>query len=120
MLPVVGGALDIGVGVWDIAQGGEPVDVAVAWGSGVAGGLIGGSIAGFLEVGTLAGAGVVGLTAMLVGGGLVSGWQSTPPSWREGIYSWSADGLIVAGDLGEEIGDWWTDRWMDLTGGVAR
>ncbi len=49
----------------------------------------------------------------------VSGiWTMTPPSWREGIYSWTEDGFIVLGDIGENVGDWFVDRWMDLTGGV--
>jgi hypothetical protein len=54
-------------------------------------------------------------------GGAVSGiWTTTPPSWREGIYSWTEDGSIVVGDIGENVGDWFVDRWMDLSGDVPR
>lgn len=120
VVPVVGAAVEIAVGVWDIANGEEPVDVVVGWGGGFAGGAAGSAVA------TGAGVGFLGVAGAATGGALLGGalipmaWEKTPPSWREGIYSWAADGFIVAGDVGEKVGDWFVDRWMDLSGSIPQ
>ncbi|KQR37202.1 hypothetical protein ASF80_15540 [Microbacterium sp. Leaf159] len=120
VLPIAGSAVEIGLGVWDITRGEEPVDVAVGWGGAAAGGA--GIAAGAVALGV--GTGGVAVLASAGGaaiGGAVSGiWTTTPPSWREGIYSWTEDGFIVVGDIGEDVGDWFVDRWMDLSGDVPR
>jgi len=120
MLPVVGGALDIGFGVWDIAEGKEPVDVVVDWSGGAVGGAAGGGIAAAFGAPIVAVAGATVVGTLAVGGTVTGIWNATPPSWRDGIYSWTSDGFIVVGDFGEAVGDWWVDRWMDMTGEVAR
>lgn len=115
VLDTVGGpAVDIGLGAWAIADGKEPVDVVVEWvgGLGAMGG-VGAVVAGAaLPVAWSAGL-VIAATA---GGSMLAGgiWESTPASWRSGIYEFTEDGYIVVGDVGEQVGDWFVDRSVDI------
>lgn len=115
ILDTVGGpAVDIGLGAWAIADGKEPVDVVVEW----VGGMGATGIAGLVVAGaTLP---VWGSAAIVIGaasaGAMGAGaiWESTPPSWRQGIYEFSEDGFIVVGDVGEKVGDWFVDTAIDI------
>ncbi|MGJ0389123.1 hypothetical protein [Microbacterium sp. CGR1] len=120
VLPVVGSAIDVGLGMWDISRGDEPVDVAVGWGAAAAGGAGLGAGAVAVGIGTGGAAVIAAAGAWVIGDTAVDLWTSTPASWREGIYSWTADGFIIAGDIGEEVGDWFVDRWSDMTGSVPQ
>lgn len=115
VLDTVGGpAVDIGLGAWEIADGKEPVDVVVEWAGGLgAMGGMGAVVAGAaLPVAWSVGL-VMGAAA---GGSMLAGaiWESTPASWRNGIYEFTEDGYIVVGDIGERVGDWFADRSVDI------
>ncbi len=115
VLDKVGGPLiDVGLGAWAIADGAEPVDVAVEWvgglgASGVAGVVVAGATLPFWASATIViGVGAAGSWAA----GMI--WESTPASWRHGIYEFTEDGFIIVGDVGENVGDWFVDRTIDI------
>lgn len=115
VLDRVGGpAVDVGLGAWAIADGKQPVDVVVEWAGGI--GAMGGMgvvVAGAALPFVWSAGLVIGAAA---GGSMAAGtiWESTPASWRNGIYEFTEDGYIVAGDIGERVGDWFADRSVDI------
>ncbi|MEX0161105.1 MULTISPECIES: hypothetical protein [unclassified Microbacterium] len=115
VLDTVGGpAVDVGLGVWAIADGEEPVDVVVQW----VGGLGGAGIAGAVLAGAtlpIWGSAAIVIGAASAGSAAVGAiWESTPASWRQGIYEFSEDGFIIVGDVGEQIGDWFVETSIDI------
>lgn len=86
IIPGIGVVVDLGMGAWDISQGGSPSSVGV----GIAGGIAGGAVAGALvtgPVGWVAGAAVVLGWAGSEGATWI--WEETVPlDTREGIDAW--------------------------------
>ncbi len=113
---VLGPGADIALAVWELSDGAEPVDLGV----GIAGGAAGSAAAIALGV-TPVGWGVIAIAgAGVVGGEIASGiWGATPESWREGIYHWVDDGIVIGGDVIEDIGDWFYDT-SEAIGGHFR
>lgn len=109
VLEVAGPAGDVFFGVWDIAEGEAPLDVAVEWAGGALGGAVGGEVAAMLAFPAVASVGLGVGGAALVGWVASEVWGTVAPSWKEGIYEFVADGFIVAGDMGESVGDWFYD-----------
>ena len=109
-----GPAVDVGLGVWAIADGAEPVDVVVQWAGGLGAMGIAGAVIAGVALPALVPAIVLGAVDVL--GTAIAGnvWQATPASWRTGIYEFTEDGYIIVGDMGEKIGDWFADRSVDI------
>ncbi|MEV8249361.1 hypothetical protein AB0O87_00370 [Microbacterium sp. NPDC076768] len=111
VLDTVGGPVaDIGLGAWAIADGKEPVDVLVEG----AGGLGAVAISGWVAAGATVPVWAVGGAGLAGGVAVGAGWESTPASWRNGIYEFTEDGYIIVGDMGEQVGDWFVDRSLDI------
>lgn len=115
ILEVGGVAADVMFAGWDIAEGAKPLDSAVALGGGMAGAAVGGWVAGALLVSTGWAVVLGGGAALGIGKLIEAGWEGISPSWREGIYEWMEDGFIVAGDVGEAVGDWFYDAWVTVS-----
>lgn len=115
VLDTVGGpGVDIGLGAWAIADGEEPVDVVIEWAGGLAGvGVAGAALAGATL--PVWGSAAIVIGAATAGSAAVEAiWESTPASWRHGIYEFSEDGFIIVGDVGEKVGDWFVDASIDI------
>lgn len=115
VLEVAGPAGDVAFGVWDIAEGEAPLDVAVEWAGGALGGAVGGEVAAMLAFPAVASVGLGVGGAALVGWVASEVWGTVAPSWKEGIYEFVADGFIGAGDMGESVGDWFYDVSQTLS-----
>ncbi|WP_194763133.1 hypothetical protein [Microbacterium sp. UFMG61] len=109
VLEVTGPAGDVVFGVWDIAEGEAPLDVAVEWAGGALGGVVGAEVAAMLAFPAIASVGLGAGGAALVGWAASEVWGTVAPTWKEGIYEFVADGFIIAGDMGESVGDWFYD-----------
>lgn len=109
VVEVAGPAGDVFFGAWDIAEGEAPLDVAFEWAGGVLGGAAGAEVAALLAFPAVASVGIGAVGAALGGWVASEVWGTVAPTWKEGIYEFVADGFIVAGDMGESVGDWFYD-----------
>lgn len=115
VLGVVGVAVDIGFGIWDVAHGGSPGRATVTTAASIAGGAL--VVAG---VGALAAAGIV--TAPVWGTALAAGAVAVGAGWLAG-KAWDAlpddftDGVDDAmSDAWEGTKDVVSDGWDKVTG----
>lgn len=112
----MGTGADIALALWEISDGAEPVDVGIE----ILGGIGGGAVAVALGSNPVGWGVIVIAGAGIAGGALASGiWGATPESWREGIYHWVDDGIVIGGDVVEEVGDWFYDT-SEAIGGWFR
>jgi hypothetical protein len=110
VLGVVGVAVDVGFGVWDVAHGGSPGRATVTTAASIAGGAL--AVAGVVAVaGLLTVSAPVWVTAAaaagaaaLVGYGAGKAWDALPDSFTDGVDDAMSDAWDGATDA---VGDGW-------------